>query len=111
MQPSISHEEKNLSCGDVMKIDLLIEDEKLKDLKFSGNGCAISQAAISILSEEIIGMPLQDVMELSKQDIFDMLGVPVSQRRIKCALLCLLTLKNAINKFKGEKEIKFIDIV
>ena len=64
-------------------------------IRFSGHGCAISQAAASMLSEEIVGMSVQDVMALDKAAVLDLLGIEISATRIKCALLCLKVLKSA----------------
>lgn len=103
---------KNPSCGDEMTIDILVDGDVLKDLKFSGVGCAISQSAISILSEEIIGMTLNEVLAVSKDDLLEMLGVPVSERRLKCAVLSLVTLKNAIHHYLGDGvKLKWIDVL
>jgi len=109
--PTIHHSEANHSCGDTMEIDMIITDDKIIDFKFSGEGCAISQSAISILSEELINMKISKAENLSKQDIIDILGIPVSVRRMKCALLGLLTIKNAIKIWKKKSPIKWIDII
>lgn len=99
---SISHEEKNLSCGDGLKIDLLIENGKVMQLGWTGDGCAISQAAMSILAEELEGKSLSDIDAMTPKNMYDLLGVPVGPRRFKCALLCLHTLKNALNLYNGK---------
>ncbi|MBU0458097.1 iron-sulfur cluster assembly scaffold protein [Patescibacteria group bacterium] len=103
-EPSVEHEELNLSCGDKIKIQLIIEDDKIKEAVWDGTGCAISIGAMSILSEELEGKSVEEVNELSADDVIGMLGVPISNRRMKCALMCLHTLKNAMRKFKGEEE-------
>lgn len=97
--PTVQHREENLSCGDDMTIDLLIEDGVIKDLAWQGQGCAISQAAMSLFSEELRGKKLDDAAVLTKDDVLSLLGVPVGARRLKCALLCLHTLKNALHVY------------
>ncbi|MBT3293318.1 iron-sulfur cluster assembly scaffold protein [Candidatus Peregrinibacteria bacterium] len=95
------HSEKNPSCGDSLIMELEIDNGIVK-IKWNGSGCAISQAAISLLSEEIEGKTEEEILKLNKKDIIKMLGVPISTSRIKCALLCLHTIKNTIKKSKGE---------
>jgi|TARA_Y100000310_G_scaffold22935_2_gene21947 nitrogen fixation NifU-like protein len=94
--PSVQHHEKNPLCGDELSIYLIIEDKNIVDVKFDGHGCAISQASASLLSEEIKGKSLEELNKFDKQKVFDMLGIPLSAVRIKCALLSLDTLKNSI---------------
>lgn len=89
----ISHEEKNPVCGDEIRIDLKIEGDRVADIKFSGHGCAISQAATSMLTELVKGKPLAEVRQISKDDILEMLGISLGPVRIKCALLGLKVLK------------------
>lgn len=90
----ISYEDTNPLCGDRVRIDLRVEDGKIADIKFSGRGCAISQASASILTEMVEGADLDEVRRLSAQDILDELGVPISPARVKCALLGLKVLKS-----------------
>ncbi len=101
--PSASHQEENISCGDELTVQLTIENERVIEIGWQGTGCAISQAAMSMLSEELAGMSIEDIEQLSPQHVYDLLGVPVGPRRHKCALLCLHTLKNALRKQKGEE--------
>ncbi|MBP9774061.1 MAG: iron-sulfur cluster assembly scaffold protein, partial [Candidatus Peribacteraceae bacterium] len=65
---SISHEEKNLSCGDALKIDLMIENDAIKQFGWTGDGCAISQAAISILSEELEGKSVSKIEAMTPKN-------------------------------------------
>jgi nitrogen fixation NifU-like protein len=92
----ISYEDTNPLCGDRVRIDLKVEDGKIVDVRFSGRGCAISQASASMLTEMIQGEPLESVRELSAQDMLDELGVPISPARVKCALLGLKVLKSGV---------------
>ncbi len=98
---TVTHEEVNVSCGDSLTLSLALEDGKLTGLGWDGSGCAISQAAMSMLAEDLEGKTIDDLNALTKDDIYTMLGVPVGPRRMKCALLCLHTLKNALRKAKG----------
>ncbi len=101
--PSVTHEEVNVSCGDALTIHLTIAAGRISEIGWEGSGCAISQAAMSMLSEELAGTLLDDVASLQKEHVYDLLGVPIGPRRVKCALLCLHTLKNAVRKLKREE--------
>lgn len=91
--------EHNPSCGDIIEIFLTFDEQgKVTNATFDGQGCAISQAATSMLTEELIGKTKQEILALDNNFIYDMLGVPVSAGRIKCALLGLVATKNALNK-------------
>jgi nitrogen fixation protein NifU and related proteins len=91
-----SYEDTNPLCGDEIRIDLRVKDGVIDDVKFSGRGCAISQASASMLTELIEGRPLEEVKALTKDDLLEELGVPVSPARLKCALLSLKVLKAGI---------------
>jgi nitrogen fixation NifU-like protein len=88
-----SYEDTNPLCGDEIRIDVRVEGDRVADVKFSGRGCAISQASASILTEMVLGQPLAEVKALTKDDLLDELGIPVSPARLKCALLGLKVLK------------------
>ena len=92
---TISHEEHNPLCGDRVRIDLRIENETIADVRFSGRGCAISQASASLLTDAIKGMPVEEARAFSRADLLDLIGIPLEKNpvRIKCALLSLKTLK------------------
>lgn len=94
--PDFSHAEGNPLCGDVVKMDLQVKDGIIEDVKFRGHGCAISMAAASILTELIKGKSLDYAKSLTKDDIFDVLGIPIGPTRIKCALLALKVLQDAL---------------
>lgn len=89
----LSHEEGNPSCGDEVRIDIKLDGDTIQDIKFSGKGCAISQASSSMLTERLMGTKLSDIKDLNKQDILDMLGIDIGPMRIKCALLPLKVVK------------------
>ncbi len=88
-----SFEDTNPLCGDRIRIDLRIEGDRIEDIRFSGRGCAISQASASMLTEMVKGHTIEEVRALTKDDLLDELGIPISPARIKCALLGLKVLK------------------
>ncbi len=99
--PDITHEEDNPLCGDTIRMDLVVEDDTIKEVRFSGQGCTISQAAASMLTEKIQGKSLEEVKQLSRDDIMDMIGIPLGPVRVKCALLALKVLKAGAYGIKG----------
>lgn len=99
--PDISHEEDNPLCGDRIRIELLVEEDIIKAVRFSGHGCTISLAAASMLTEEIEGKTLTEVKKLSRDDVLDMVGIPLGPVRVKCALLALKVLKAGAYGIKG----------
>ncbi len=88
---------KNPLCGDEIGVQIQVSDGRISDLKFNGHGCAISQAAASIASQELIGMPVDDVADLDADWLIELLGIPISATRRKCALLNLKVVREAIN--------------
>ncbi len=91
--PDITYEDSNPVCGDEIRMDLKIQDGRVADARFQGHGCSISQASASMLTEEIIGKSLEEVKQIDKQYLLDMLGIPLGPVRLKCALLSLKVLK------------------
>lgn len=89
----ISFEDSNPLCGDKIRIDMRVENGIVEDIKFSGRGCAISQASASMLTDEIKGKPLEELKHLDKQTVLDLLGIPLGPTRVKCALLALKVVK------------------
>ena len=89
----VDHEEHNPLCGDRLRLTLrLDENKRIVDVAWDGEGCAISQASASMLGEEIIGKTLDEVRHITKDDIFELVGIPLTINRVKCALLSLKTL-------------------
>ena len=93
----------NPLCGDEISIYIAFgeDGETIDDVKFSGRGCAISQAATSMLMEMTKGRTAQQVAELDKEELLAEIGVPLTPVRLKCAMLGLTTLKVALHKAKG----------
>ena len=85
----------NPLCGDELGVHVRVEDGRVAALRFHGQGCAISQAAASIASEELVGMPVDDVPVLSAEWMLDLLGIDISPTRRKCALLGLKVMRGA----------------
>ena len=85
----------NPSCGDSIDVSLVIKDGKIVDIGYRGNGCAISQASMSMLSDKVIGMTAEEVQHLQKDDVLELLGIPIGIVRMKCALLGLRTTQRA----------------
>ena len=104
---TVHHHEYNPLCGDEIEMFLMIEKGKVSEVRFHGHGCAISQASASMLTEQIKGKGIEELKKLTKEDILEMLGIPISPVRLKCALLSLDTLKNSIliyEKYVDKKE-------
>ena len=88
--------EHNPLCGDELGVHIRVEDDRIADLRFQGHGCAISQAAASIASEEFKGMDLTEVGRLGADWLLELLGIPISATRRKCALLSLKVVRGAV---------------
>ena len=96
-------EGQNPLCGDEVSVYVAFgeDGETIDDVKFSGRGCAISQAATSMLMEMVSGRTADEVAALDKDELLAEIGVPLSPIRLKCAMLGLTTLKVALHKAKG----------
>jgi nitrogen fixation NifU-like protein len=98
-----SAEGQNPLCGDEVSIYVAFGDDgdTIDEVKFSGRGCAISQAATSMLTEMVRGRTATEVATLDKEELLDEIGIPLTPVRLKCAMLGLTTLKIALHKAKG----------
>ncbi|MDP6548330.1 MAG: SUF system NifU family Fe-S cluster assembly protein [Candidatus Woesearchaeota archaeon] len=101
---NIKHTENNPLCGDIISVNLKVNGSKVKDIKFTGTGCAISQAAASMLIEEIKGKTLEEIKNLKTEDIVNMLGIEIGPVRTKCAVLSLVAVKQGIKEFESKKQ-------
>lgn len=90
----ISHRELNTSCGDDVRIYVKLDNGgAIREIRFDGRGCAISQAAVSMLTDHVQGMAADEIMKLGQSDVTKLLGVPIGPMRSKCATLGLKTLQ------------------
>jgi nitrogen fixation NifU-like protein len=80
-------------CSDELRIDVRVNDDRIAEIAFSGQGCAVSQAAASILCEMATGMPLEEAKALREADLLAEIGCPVGPARLPCALLSLNVLR------------------
>jgi nitrogen fixation NifU-like protein len=90
----VDFEATNPLCGDRLRLTMQVDaNDRIVGVGWEGEGCAVSQAAASMLGERIIGMSLEEARQIGKDDIFEMIGIPLSMNRVKCALLSLKALK------------------
>jgi len=95
--PTITHADKNPLCGDKIELQLRVDEHnRVTDAWFDGHGCAISQAAASILCEQIEGKTLDEVRAMQAQEMLDLLKVPLTASRQKCGLLSFKVLKTMV---------------
>ena len=100
----ITQEGDNPLCGDVVTLYLKLDDGHLKDVRFRGRGCAISQASASILTDMIVGKPVNELKSFPTKDLLDELGIQISPARMKCATLAVNTLRVALDGDGDEEE-------
>jgi len=97
--PDAKVEEGNVTCGDRIIMEIKVGKTKtIEDIRFSGEGCAISQASASMLTEKVKGMTIRDVLKITSKTVITMLGTPLTPSRTKCATLPLEVLEKAIAK-------------
>ncbi|MDX6546422.1 MAG: nitrogen fixation protein NifU [Gaiellales bacterium] len=100
--PSAVAEGVNPLCGDELSVELKVEDGIVTDVRYNGRGCAISQASASMLSDVVMGKPLDQLAGISKEDVLEELGIPLSPIRLKCAMLSVGVLKVALSQLTGD---------
>ncbi|MFD1633413.1 Fe-S cluster assembly sulfur transfer protein SufU [Haloplanus ruber] len=105
--PTFTHVGENPSCGDTIKIDVRLDDdgETIDYVSFSGDGCAISQASASMLTERLPGTTLGELAEMDRDDVVEMLGVDISPMRIKCAVLAEKVIQDGAKIHEGDLDI------
>ncbi len=99
----MAHREVNPLCGDEITLYLKIVGDKIVDVSFVGTGCAISQSSISLLTEELKGKSVEEAKNMPKEKVIDLLGIPISHTRMKCALLSWKTLTDGLEKMEQEQ--------
>jgi nitrogen fixation protein NifU and related proteins len=90
----------NPSCGDEISMQICVEQNGISQIAFQGKGCVISQAAGSLLTEKVLGKALGEVEALTKKDMLDLVGCPLGPSRLRCALLPLDSLHEAVALYK-----------
>lgn len=103
--PDIRCREGNPLCGDELEIQMSLDaGGTVKDVRFDGQGCAISISSASMLTERVRGMNIREIVKMSKDDVLELLGVPLTPVRIKCALLPLdVAIKGIVEYEKGRE--------
>lgn len=91
-----TYEDVNPLCGDEIRIDVRVADDRVSEIRFSGRGCAVSQASASILTEMVEGKTLDEVKAIGRNELLAEIGIPVSPARMKCAMLGLKVLKAGV---------------
>ncbi|OIB55436.1 Fe-S cluster assembly sulfur transfer protein SufU [Natrialba sp. SSL1] len=110
--PTFTHIGENPMCGDEIRMDVkLAEDgdddaETIERVAFSGDGCAISQASASMLSNELRGKTVDELLEMDRDDVIDMLGVDISPMRVKCAVLAEKVAQDGAEIYQGELDVE-----
>ncbi len=94
--PTVKFHDTNPLCGDEVTVTAKIKNNIVKNLKFESRGCAISVASASKLSEQIKGKSVEEVLKLDNKFVLDLIVVPISAMRLKCALLSLKAIQKAI---------------
>ncbi len=103
--PTVRVTEYNPLCGDAITMDVVVEKKgNVKEIKFFGEGCAISQAAASLLTDTLLGMSIKKIQQMSANDILQLLHIPISPGRMKCALLPLSVAKKAAAQIRMIKK-------
>ncbi|MBA2460396.1 MAG: SUF system NifU family Fe-S cluster assembly protein [Actinobacteria bacterium] len=99
--PDAIAEGQNPLCGDEVTVSLRFDGDTISEVGFEGRGCAISQAATSMLTEIVQGKTADEVARMPKEELLEEIGIPLTPVRLKCAILGLGVLKVALHKAKG----------
>ena len=99
----IKFTENNPLCGDVITITMKVKGKNIEDLKFEGRGCAISQAAASMMTDELKGKALEEASGFTREKVIGMLGIEIGPVRTKCAVLGMVAMKEGIKEFQKNK--------
>jgi len=92
----LDHEDTNPFCGDEQHVYIKLDDDgKVSEVSFEGQGCAISTAATSLLTDELVGLSREELLKIPKQEVLDLLGIDISATRMKCAMLGIKVVKSA----------------
>ena len=100
--PDVRAKDSNPLCGDIVEMQLKINDGKVEDVRFKGKGCAISQASASMLTEVVKGKTLDEIKSMTKTDVLNLIGIDPGPTRIKCALLGLKVVKLGVYGYLGQ---------
>lgn len=95
-RPTHQADARNPTCGDSLHMDIIVQNDTITHVKFTGSGCAISQASASLLSEELRGKRVADALSMEPAALLRLVGVPLSPGRMKCGLLALETLHKTL---------------
>ena len=96
--PTATFEGSNPLCGDRITMQLSVDDGVVREIGFTGRGCAISQASASLLTDEVKGKPVADAAALGATDLLDLLGIDISPARLKCAMLSFDALQHLLDE-------------
>lgn len=102
--PSVSLTESNPVCGDTVNLSLHVEDGVVKEVKFVGKGCSISQASASMLTDRIVGKTLEELKSMEEQSVIDMIGLKLGPSREKCALLSFNIMQKCIREYEKKDQ-------
>jgi nitrogen fixation NifU-like protein len=100
--PTAIAEGVNPLCGDELAVELEVDGGIVTDIRYNGRGCAISQAAASMLSDVVKGKRVEDLAGIGKEDVLEELGIPLTPIRLKCAMLSVGVLKVALSELTGD---------
>jgi nitrogen fixation NifU-like protein len=103
--PTLEYHDYNPLCGDEVRVQARLDDHgRLAEAWFEGQGCVISQAASSMLMQAVEGKTLTEIKQMDRQEMLDLLGIPLTPMRVKCAMLALRTLAKAIVDYEGRRQ-------